>query len=190
MEEKYDLTLEWFYFDLAKLKESQVYKIKALIAGSRIGEQMNFCSYAKAYFEPEDIKHSHLIVEPMENYDKNKVNCLIFDLKYNCQNSGFYNKIFIYMNQLKEMYYGYVLYNSETKKCNQKAMIDQQEDYIINNLTKDYFTMFNQDVLEFNLKKYRAIKQYSITNNIHVPTVTEHDEMKQKHIEKQKIGYY
>ena len=187
MEEKYDLALEYFYFDLGKLKESQIYQIKACLGGSRIGSQMHFCSFGRAYFEPEDVKHSHLIVEPVENYDKSKVNCVIYNLDYNCQNMGYFDKLFIYLNQLKDTYYGYVLYNSETKHSCQKAMIDPQEDYLINNLTRDFLTMFKQDILEFYLKKYKAIKEFAHNKDAYVPSIEDYNEMMEKHREKEKI---
>lgn len=190
MEEKYDLLLNYFYFDISKIKEAQIHRVKNIIVGSRIGENILFNSYGKAYFDSEDHKHTHMYVEPIKEYDKSKVNCLIYDVKTNCQNEGYFDKLFIYLNQIKEQYFGYVFYNSETNHSCQKILIDPQEDYLVTNLVKDFLTMFKIDVFKHFSEKYDAIKKYKHDNPCKIPGIEDYENMMARHKEKQKIGYY
>ena len=192
MQEEYHLKLELNHLNITKFKEKDVYILTQTINGSRLGiNHLKFLSYGYISFNEDDKRLNNAIVTPVDKFNRLKVNCVIFDMPFNPQNDGYYDKLFIFSDSAHEEYYNYVMYNSETGKQIHKFLIDKQIDILLQTLTREFHTLYNADIYDFYLKKGKAIdkmrKQHSNYSK-DVPGIVEWKQMIDKH--NAKVGKY
>ena len=87
--EVYNLESNLYYLDISNIKQKHYYTITNIIGQSRLGQYMKLNSVGHMYFEEDDNKHHFPKVELLDQFNRNKVNCIIFDLPYNEKNDEF-----------------------------------------------------------------------------------------------------
>lgn len=180
MEVYNNLEFNLYYLDVNNIKQKHYLILSNLIRMSHLGEYMVLNGPGHLYFEEDDHKHRYPKIEKLEQFNRNKVNCMIYDLPYNAKNDEFYDKMFIYYSDSKTPYYGYLAYNQTTGKCVHRYLING--DY--NDLTRvlnDFFeTLFNSDIYEYYSKKYDALKNRNGLTSNDCPTVKDYEAMKKR----------
>jgi len=184
----YKPEMQLLYLDIAKIKEKDLFILKNTIDGSRLNdEHLRFNSFANISFADDDKKHQFGIIVPYASYNRLKVNCLIYDLKENVQNNGQYDKLFVFTTKGDGNYLSYIMYNTKTNVSSHKFLIENQADYLLQSLNRDFFIMLKSDVYQFYIDKGKAIKSYIRGNdkNIHIPSCGDYKKMletvKQRH---------
>lgn len=129
----FEFEFGYWNFNLANFKKKQMMILLGVIGGSRLGKYFKFSGYGNISFSDEDTAHRYPIIEMQEKYNRNKTNVLVFDMPVTDRNiDGLYDKMFLYQTDFPHIpNYGYVLYNTKTKKTNHIFYID----YDINDLT-------------------------------------------------------
>lgn len=130
---KFEFEFRHWNFNPANFKKKQMMILLGVIEGSRLGKYFKFSGYGNISFNDEDTAHKCPIIEMQEKYNRNKTNVLVFDMPVTDRNiDGLYDKMFLYQTDFPHIpNYGYVLYNTKTKKTNHIFYID----YDINDLT-------------------------------------------------------
>ena len=117
---------------------------------------MNFNNYANISFDAEDKLSRFAKIELLENFDRKKTNCMVFNLAKSQLNNDRYNKLFLYMHSTRsDTYYGFVLYNTATSKCTQIADVSGEPNDIIQRLNKCICDFNTCDKLEKQLAEKR-----------------------------------
>lgn len=124
-------------------KQKQVTILRNVLEGGRLIWDMKFSTFAIITFDEEDTKHLYPHIQEIEDYNRLHTNCMIYDLFKTDANRGFYDKLIIYQtNGAKgNGYFGYFLYNSETKEFVNKFYVDRTEDELARQLHKSFNLM-------------------------------------------------
>lgn len=187
METYNNLEFSLYYLDVNNIKQKHYGTISNLIGMSRLRKYMTLNSPGHLYFEEDDYKHRYPKIEKLAQYNRNKVNCMIYDLPYNAKNDEFYDKMFIYYSDSKTPYYGYLAYNTNTGKCLHRYLITGDYNELTRVLNEFFESLFNSDKYIFYGKKYDACKKRNGLTLDDCPTVVDYELMtfcKDKRIEK------
>lgn len=146
---KFDLKWSNMWFDLLKQKENNI--ILSIFKGSRLVDDMSFAGYGEATFdEKNDPFHWHISIETTEKFNRNKHNCMVFDLKVTDKNPGLFDKCFIFKTTGSLVEDCHIMFlNSENGKSSQQCFMKQEIDHL--------FHMLNKTLNEIHLyKKYNV----------------------------------
>ena len=134
----YDFELGVHYVEFDNFKQKQVAILRNVIEGGRLILDLKFNCYATITIDPEDSHHIHPHIEETEGFNRLKTNCLVYDMLTTDANRGFYDKCFIYqtVGAKGNGFYGYLLYNSETKKLTHIYYIEREEGALCRRLNK------------------------------------------------------
>lgn len=126
-----------WHFNCDNFNQKHSSILLSMINNGRLSRYMTFSSYGTITFAPEDTRHKYPTITELENFSRNKTNCLIFNLTENEKNQNVYNKLFIYhSNGLQHDFYGYVFYNTETGKMIHKYFVSHEYDELCIAITK------------------------------------------------------
>lgn len=138
MNEYKDITLDWRFFNWDKFKERNCQILINMIHGTRLGASVRFNKYCICEFDENDsqLKWPHII--ETEKFNRLKTNCLEFNMEPTecCP----YNKVFIYHTICSTRgikptgFFGYILYNTETKDYTQVANIGYDFESLVKKL--------------------------------------------------------
>lgn len=139
---KFEFTRWHFNYDNFKQKNLNI--LRNTVEQSRLGYDLKFDSYGNLSFEEEDTILRYPIVSLLEEYNRNKTNCLVYNI--NDITKG-YNKLFIiqYIGKI-ESHYGLIFYNEETNDFYHKFFVNYDVSDLCIDITKSFHTF------EFNKK--------------------------------------
>lgn len=192
METYNNLEFSLYYLDVNNIKQKHYGTISNLIGMSRLRKYMILNSPGHLYFEEDDYKHHYPKIEKLAQYNRNKVNCMIYDLPYNAKNDEFYDKMFIYYSDFgKNTYYGYLAYNTNTGKCLHRYLIGGDYNELTRVLNEFFESLFDSDKYVYYNKKYDACKKRNGLTLDDCPTIVDYKKMivrKDERIEKYKTN--
>ena len=166
-ETKYNFEFWRWNFPCDNFKKKQAQLIINMIGGSRLCGDMSFESYGHIEFAPEDKSNRYPEISYLEDFNRLKTNCLIYNLKNTAKNQGKYDKCFIYHTAgINEGNYGYVFYNTETGKMMHKYFIDHEFDTLCIKLNESFNILFREPIYNFFSNKFDSIKGRSNNKNI------------------------
>ena len=178
------------YLDVSPFQERQAEILVSSMLGSRLGRQMRFLSYGTIDFDVTDHKHQYPKVTYIDSFKRGKTQAIVFDLLYNAQNNGMYDKLVIYnTTNAQNPYYGYVFYNSKEGKSSHRFLLDFATDELIKSLHRDFNLMLKSMIIDWYLKKSNAIKKLSKEPNTYVPNAVEYENMMKEYRKRMYIGY-
>lgn len=175
----YEITLNFYYQTFDNFKQKAALILQGLMNGGRMIDYARFHGYG--VITPNGHKADKITIEELDKFNRVKTNCLIYDLTYNKYNKGKFDKLFIYMsNSARDNEsYGYILYNTKTQEMSNKYIIEYMDDKLYQYIYMSLIKIPNKKLWEHYGKKYDAIKKrYGLTIN-DIPTVKDHQEMKQ-----------
>lgn len=156
---KYNFEFWRWHFNCDNFNQKHASIILSIISQGRLHRFMRFSSYGNITFDNNDEGHRYPFIEELESFNRNKTNCLIFDLTNNEKNDGRFNKLFLYhSNGSQHSFYGYVFYNTENKEITHKYFVDHEYDELCMALTKSFNTLLLSKVFNFYSEKFDAIK--------------------------------
>jgi hypothetical protein len=156
---KYNFEFWRWHFNCDNFNQKHSSILLSIISNGRLGRYMTFGSYATITFDEEDTAHRYPTITELENFSRNKTNCLIFDLTENEKNQNVYDKLFIYhSNGSQHDFYGYVLYNTETKKMMHKYFVTHEYDELCIALTKTLNTLEKSSLYNLYSNRYDSSK--------------------------------
>ena len=154
----YIIDLDFYYqtFDCFKQKGALV--LQALFTGGRIIDYARFSGYG--LITTNGHKADQITIEEMDKFNRLKTNCMIFDLTYNKYNPGKYDKLFIYRTNTSKdnSFYGYILFNSETKKMINKYNLDFMDDKLYQYIYMSIIKLADDKLWEHYSKKYDCLR--------------------------------
>jgi len=157
--EVYNIKFSMPYIEADVFKQKHYDILLSLIGNSRLAENMHYDGPGLMTFAVNDSQHNNPIVTPMDKYNRLKTNCLIFSLPSNNRNMGYYDKLFIYYSAgVKIAQYGYVLFNTETNKCQHIYFIDDDYNDLLRCLNQTFNRLSDESLFAFYSKKYDAIQ--------------------------------
>ena len=166
-ETKYNFEFWRWNFPCDNFKKRQALIIINTIGGSRLCMDMAFESYGHIAFSPEDTCNRYPEITYLEDFNRVKANCLIYNLKNTAKNQGKYDKCFIYHSAgTNGGNYGYVFYNTETGKMVHKYFIEHEYDALCVKLNESFNIMFKEPIYSFYSNKYDSIKGKTTNKNI------------------------
>lgn len=123
MEENYKIELSGLNIRFDNFKQKQSYVLRNIIENSRLQANLSFDSYAEIVFDENDKHLKFPEIIPIKEYNRNKTNCLIYNIKDNM--SKYFDKMFVsqYIGNIHS-YYDVVFYNSATNRVLHKYCIN------------------------------------------------------------------
>lgn len=153
MNTEYKFELSQFGFKCDLFKQKPAFILQNTISNSRLGYDIKFNSFANIYFDESDLKYRYPIIELLDSFNRNKTNCLVYDVKDESKIYRFYNKVFVFQYVGKsESFYSVILYHTETKRFSHKFLIY----YDVTEICKYITTVFNN--LEFCENVYNELE--------------------------------
>lgn len=184
---KYNFEFWRWHFNCDNFNQKHSSILLSIISNGRLGRYMTFSSYATITFAEEDTAHKYPTITELENFSRNKTNCLIFDLSESEKNQNVYDKLFIYhSNGSQHDFYGYVLYNTETKKMMHKYFVTHEYDELCIALTKTLNTLEKSSLYNFYSNRFDASKNKNnnelLTKKDEEDFFAKYDEMIKKYL--------
>ena len=185
MEYIIDLPVCYENFDVFKQKASLI--LKSLFEIGRINDFMKFHKYG--LITSLNKKNNQIKVEESEKFVRGKTNCMIYNLTANKYNPKLYDKLIIYYNNVSRdtIWYGYILYNTETKDMLHKYYIDYADDKLYHKIWDSFMSMHRKKVFKFYSDKYDCIKKKDQKN---VKTLKDFNVLKQELEEFKHTDFY
>ena len=144
-ETKYNFEFWHWNFPCSNFKKKQAHIIINMIDLSKLNDDMVFESFGNIKFDETDKSHKYPEISYMEDFNRVKTNCLIYNLKNTSKNQGVYDKCFIYNSVgTYENNYGYVFYNTKTGKMMHKYFVDYAEDTLCVKLKQSFNILFKK----------------------------------------------
>ena len=158
--------LTHYYFNCDNFKQKDAAILVHLISNSRLNFEMSWAGYGNISFDEADTAHQYANIsfdeENAKVYNRKTANCLVFNLKNSENNPGYYNKLFMYhtmkSNNSAGKWYGYVLYNSITKKTLHQFFIDHEYTDLTKNLNTIFMSMNYNHELMIKLENSKKMK--------------------------------
>ena len=126
-------------------KQKEAMYLNTLIGSSRLSNDMQFDGYGSMTFDEEDTQHGTAILqwtdengEPMP-YSRKNSSCLVYTLKKTDHNPGTFDKLFLYHTMSHSgtgLWYGWIAYNTHTKKYTHRFFIDHDPQDLMHALNK------------------------------------------------------
>lgn len=193
-ERLYELECSLYYLDIDNFKEKQVGILLRTLLGGRLYDYMRFDKYAHIEFLLEDKKHRYPIVTELDSFNKLKTNCIEFNLTYNTKNNGQFDKLFLYNTIYKAEKggcFGFFLYNTKTKKCLHKFLIDYPIDNLCYYLNREFNFMYDKCIFEWYANKNKLLDKYKKGDlSVEIPGIESFNKMMKEREERVKIGFY
>lgn len=182
-EKNYDFELSMCHPMISTFKEKIARIIINTIGGSRLNKNMKFESFGKIEFNEDDINEKHPFITTMDQFNRVKTNCLIYNLPVNNTNNGFYDKCFVYYHTSSKdiVNYGYIFYNSKTNDVLHDYYIEPSYDELMKHLNQSFNSFERRDIIEFYSKKHDSIHHNKNCNGINE---TAYQEMIKQHTDK------
>jgi len=185
MKETYKFEFQRWNFPCDNFKQKQALIIINTIAGGRLSNDMTFSGYGHIEFEETDTKNRYPIVSYLDAYNRNKTNCLIYDLKDTHKNQGYYDKCFIYHTVgRQEGNYGYVLYNSETGNLLHKYFIEHEYDTLCIKLTESFNLLYKLPKIKYYNENHNKIKNIKTNPEVKFMSESEFNERWEEQLNK------
>lgn len=162
MEYIIDLPICYENFDVFKQKSSLI--LKSLFEMSKMNDFIKFDKYG--LITSLNKKSNQIKVEDTEKFVRGKTNCMIYNLTKNKYNPGIYDKLIIYYNAVSRdtQWYGYILYNTETKKLMHKYYIDYVDDKLYHKIWDSFMLLHKKKMYDFYSQKFDCIKNHDNEN--------------------------
>lgn len=160
----YEIKLDFYYQTFDTFKQKTLLILQGLFAGGRMIDYARFNGYGLII--PNGHKADIITIEETDKFNRGKTNCIIYDLTYNKWNPSKYDKLFIYRTDMSKdnAFYGYILYNTETKKMTNVYNIEYSDDKLYQYIYRSIINLANDKIYEYYSKKYDVIKQrYGLT---------------------------
>lgn len=162
MEYIIDLPICYENFDVFKQKSSII--LKSLFEIGRINDFMKFYKYG--LITTLNRKSDQIKVEETDKFIRGKTNCMIYNLTANKYNPNTYDKLIIYYNNVSRdtIWYGYILYNTETKKLMHKYYIEYADDELYHKIWNSFMSIHRQKIFNFYSDKFDCLKKHDYKN--------------------------
>jgi hypothetical protein len=182
-EKNYDFDLSICHPMVSNFKEKIARIIIGTIAGARLNANMKFESYGRIEFNENDVNETHPYICTMEQFNRVKTNCLIYNLPVTNTNNGFYDKCFIYCHTSTKdvVNYSYIFYNTQTNDILHDYYIEPEFDELFRHLNQTFNSFEKRDIVAFASKKHDTIRTNNTGKGINERA---YNEMMNKHIEK------
>lgn len=158
---EYKFNFDWWKIEVSNLKEKELNRLVHIINNSRHVADVSFAGTGTLSFEDED--HYHVIVNPLETFNRVKSNVAIFNIH---PESGYdlFDKMFVYYSKGKRVNnWGIVMFNTKTK--------EQRHLYFINDDLFDIVMHINRQLNKLSWKddgKCKEVKQVGIETTEYV----------------------
>lgn len=151
----YSLEFSFWKINVDPLKEKEINKVIWILSNTRHVQDICHVGFGELTFdELHDEQHWHPIVEEQMTFNRRRSNCAIFDIHVT-RGTNFYDKLFLYhSNNKRNGNWGYVLYNSNTKKSKHVYFIYDDLNDLISHINKSLNRMMRND--DFSLKHYES----------------------------------
>ena len=188
--EVYDnLEFELYYLRINNIKQKYYNIISNIIRGSRLNEYMLLECPGHMYFEEDDNIHRYPKIETLEQFNRNKVNCMVYSLPFNEKNDELYDKLFIYYSDnAKTFYYGFIAYNTKTKQSSNRYLITGDYNDLTKALNEFFNRLYTTEIYDYYSKKYDCVHGLNGHTMDECPTVTDYRKM-EKYKENRYIKY-
>jgi len=185
MKETYKFEFKRWNFPCDNFKQKQALIIINTIAGGRLNNDMTFDGYGHIEFDENDTKNRYPIINHLDGYNRNKTNCLIYDLKDTQKNQGYYDKCFIYHSAgRQEGNYGFVLYNTETGDVSHKYFIEHEYDTLCVKLTESFNILYKLPMFRYYSDKHDKIKNLKKNPSVNFISEAEFNEKWKAQVDK------
>lgn len=151
----YNLEFSFWRINVDPLKEKEINKVIWILSQSRHVQDISHAGFGELTFdEINDEQHWHPIVEEQMGFNRRKSNCAIFDIHLT-KGTNFYDKLFLYHSNNKRIgNWGYVLYNTKTKKSKHIYFIYDDLNDLISHINKVLNAMMRND--DFSMGYYES----------------------------------
>ena len=161
---EYNLEFDFYYLPINNFKEKAFNLTVSHLQKSRFGNKMKYKCPANISFEDGDKKHQYPKVTEFDSFKRKYTNCIVFDLVFDKDNQGYYDKLFLYFNDGKQPSYGYVLYNTETKQRLHRFLIFGDINDVFYALNNTFNTLHAKKMYDFyNFKSNCSKKRFGYT---------------------------
>lgn len=151
---EYKLEFDFYYLLCSNFKEKTFNLIISYLSGSRFINKMKYHCPANISFSQDDHKHQYPIITEFDTYKRKHINCIEFDLIFDNDNQGYYDKLFLYWSDGKMPSYGYILYNTETKERIHKYLIFGDINDVFYSLNCTFNNLHQKKLYNFYNRKY------------------------------------
>lgn len=132
-------------FNYATFKQKEIFILRNIFEYSRLSDGAKFEGYTTMLFdEVNDPKHIYPKFNVFTEFDRKNTHGLVYDITdipYNVGNQ--YDKLIIYHYLGKLSFYGFVLYNSETKVSSNTFIIEHNETSLFSRISYSFHIMEN-----------------------------------------------
>lgn len=178
MEEIFELQLSMPYITMSNFKRKNLLILLECIGRSRLRDFMQLYSYGEVEYNKNDKQLVNPIVHVNHEYNRLKTNCLVFALPRNEYNKGYYDKLFVYYSQNRQNpFYGFVLYNSLSKKSSHVYFLEYDDNNLLHQLNHTFNCMDSYEVFDFYKKKYEGALRKNNKTIDDAPTVKDYREL-------------
>lgn len=156
--EQYKFEFSRWHFNYDNFKQKNLTILRNTIEQSRLSDELRFYSYANLSFDEEDNLLKYPIVSILDEYNRNKTNCIVYDI-LNKDLENIFNKLFIiqYIGKI-ESHYGLIFYNDITNKFFHNFCINYDLSDLCININKSFATFkFNENIKEYNKENNKNI---------------------------------
>ena len=160
-----ELSLPHVKFDSFKKKQMQI--LKNLLDTCRLMNLMRFSSYGSITYT--DKSEKKIVIEECEKYTRSNSYCLIYDVLDTPYDDGRYDKVIIYYSSIKQDYYGFFLYNSNTKKSTHIYCLRYEDDNLAHRIYSALTSSIRKPLFDYYGAKYdwckgRTDKSMTVTD--------------------------
>lgn len=158
----YNFELKLWYVEPSNFKERNARILIKLIEGSRMNDNMAFSCFANMKFDSNDTQFRYPHVTELQQFNRVKCNCLVFNLRNTVLNNGLYDKCFIYnhSNAKEVTNYAFAFLNTTTGEVLTKHYIEPDYESLLRNLYLTFDGFKNIDLLNFYYKHYNDLRTY------------------------------
>lgn len=151
---KYNLKFGFWNINIDPIKEKEANKIIWILSQTRHANDISFTNYAEITFDLKDDKHWNPIAEDQMVFNRRKSNCMVFDIHLT-RGVDYYDKLFLYHSNNKRISnWGYVLYNTKTRKSKHTYFIYDDLNDLIGHINKALNSMMRKD--DFSMAHYES----------------------------------
>ena len=182
---EYNLEFDFYYLPTSSFKEKSFNLTVSHLVKGRFGSKLKYKCPANISFESDDKKHKYPKITEFEAFKRKYTNCIVFDLVFDEDNRGYYNKLFLYFSDGKQPSYGYLLYNTETNERLHKYLIFGDINDVFYALNGTFNTLHNKKLYDFYNRKYNSAQNLNGYTKMDYPTEAELEEI----LKEMKSGY-
>ena len=156
----YNFELKLWYVEPSNFKERNARILIKLIEGSRMNENMAFKSFANMKFDEKDTQFRYANVTELQQFNRLKCNCLVYNLRNTVINNGLYDKCFIYnhSNSKEVTNYAFAFLNTTTGEVLTKHYIEPDYESLLRNLYQTFEGFKDIELLDYYYKRYNDLR--------------------------------